>query len=192
MCQARYHRKRHIRVDRRGSVTEKKCSVHGLLDFAAFYDKCSLYPLAGIDKMMMYSTYSQKRRDGDIFRVDIPVSKDNIVDTFIDTTFSLSAKHRKSLAEILSGLFPGIGFFEEDREFLGLEPFVTDVAKKVQLRIGQYGVRQPYHLAVVSVRGEDSGADPADILEKGHYHMFPYGIDGRVRHLGELLPEIVE
>ena len=51
---------------------------------------------------------------------------------------------------------------------------------------------KPHHLAVGLVRVENTCPHPSNIFGEGHDQFFPDGIDGRVGHLCELLPEIVE
>ena len=60
------------------------------------------------------------------------------------------------------------------------------------MRVGQYGLRQPHHLAVRGIRGQYVGPHGTDILRETHHQLLADGVDGRVRHLCKLLAEIVE
>ena len=51
---------------------------------------------------------------------------------------------------------------------------------------------QTHHLTVGLVRHEDTRPHPADIFGQRHDQFLAYGVDGRVGHLGKLLPEVVE
>ena len=81
---------------------------------------------------------------------------------------------------------------KEHGQFLGLESLVSDIAEDVELRVGQHGLRQSYHLAVGGIGGEDVCAHGSDILCQTHHQILTNGIDGRVGDLGKLLTEIIE
>ena len=66
------------------------------------------------------------------------------------------------------------------------------MAEYVELVVRQNGLGESHHLAMVFVRSEDVHSDGSDILREGHHQIFAYGVDGRIRHLCELLAEIVE
>ena len=53
-------------------------------------------------------------------------------------------------------------------------------------------MRQTNHLTVGLIGVEDARAHTTDIFRKTHHQFLADGVDGRIRYLCKLLPEIVE
>ena len=116
------------------------------------------------------------------------VGEDDIVHPVVHRRFGFSA-------QVVQGFLQGgfsAGCLKCDRELHGVEAFIPDVAEDVQLRVGQHGMGQAHHLAVRLAGLQDVHAHGPDIFGERHDQFLADGVDGRVRHLGELLPEVVE
>ena len=120
--------------------------------------------------------------------VRFTVGQDNIVDAFIYTFFCLLAQRGNSFLQTVSSF----GSVVEHRKLYRFKSFVANVAKQIQLCIGQYGVIQSYHLAMLCIGSQDIHAYSSDIFGERHDQFFADRIDRRVGDLGKLLAEIVE
>ena len=181
-----------IRIDGRSSIAEQQGRMHGLADLAAFDDQGSLDALSDLYEMVVDGAHSQQRRYGGMCFVDTTVGEYDIVDAFVDTVAGLFAEVFNCVPEVGSSFLPIVGDLEKNRELYGREALVADVAEQVELGIRQYRMRQTDHLAVLAVRRQDSGTDPADVFVERHYCLLADRVDRRVGDLSELLAEVVE
>ena len=136
----------------------------------------------------MYGTDGEQRRYGRVVAVDVAVGEYDVVVAVIHAALRL-------LAQVVEGLaqpFLALGALEYDGQLHGVEALVAYVAEYVELRVGEYGVRQAHHLAVGLVGSEDACAHAAYVLAERHHQILAYGVDGRVGDLRELLAEVVE
>ena len=120
--------------------------------------------------------------------VDAAVGEDDVVVTLVDAVLGIMAEIVESFLESRLALAD----LEDYRQFYGVEAFVTDVAEDIQLGVRQDRMRQAHHLTVALVRVEDACAYASNIFRETHDEVLTYGVDGRVRHLCELLTEVVE
>ena len=162
--------------------------MHGLPYLAALHDERRLDALLRLDQVMVDGADGQQRRYGGMGFVKSPVAEDDVVDAAVHGRLGLAAEAVQGLLQ------PGLSlrFLEQDGQDLGVETLVADVAEHVELVVGQDRLGKADHLAVALVRGEDVHAHGADVLGKGHDEVLAYRVDGRVRHLGELLAEVIE
>ena len=166
--------------------------MHRLANLAAFHNQGRLHAFAGGNQVMMHGAHGQQGRDGRVGFVHVAVGQDNVVHPVVHTLFGLLEEALQGPAQVGGGIGGAGGAFEEHGQLNRVEALVADVAQQVQLRIGQDGMRQAHHLAVVFVRGQDTRSHASDIFEQRHDHLLADGVDGRVGHLCELLAEVVE
>ena len=162
--------------------------MHHLADLTALNDQSCLYTLTHIDEIMMDSTHCEQGGNSHMVAVGATVGEDNIVESVIDALLGFMTELVDSIVQADAAL-RGI---EEDGQLHGVKALVADVTKDVELRIGQDGMRQSYHLTVGLVGIEDTRTHTTDIFGERHDEILADGVDGRVGHLCELLTEIVE
>ena len=119
---------------------------------------------------------------------NVAVGKDDIVYALIHAGLSLLAQILECLTKTRLALF----YLKRHGEFLGLETFIPNIAKDIQLGVRQYGLGQTHHLTVGSIRGKDTRTYTTDILGEAHDEFLTDRVDGRVGYLCKLLTEIVE
>ncbi len=124
--------------------------------------------------------------------VDVAVREDDIVVSVVNTLLGVVAEAVDGLMETFAAHGRISGSLEGHAELAGVEAFIADVAKNVELSVGQNRVGQTHHLAVGLIRVENTCADASDILGQTHHEVLTDGVDGRVGDLGELLAEVVE
>ena len=180
--------KGHIRTQCRGTIAQQQCRMHGLAYLTAFHDEGGLHTLADADQIVMDGTYSQQRGDGGMRLVNIPVAEDDVVHSLVHTVLCLMTEIVQRLAQSFFSFLD----VEEYREFLCLESFVADVAKYIELGVGQHGLGQSHHLAVRGIWCQDVRTHSTNILRETHHQFLAYRVDGRVGHLCKLLTEVVE
>ena len=137
---------------------------------------------------MVYGADGKERRDRGMGFIHVLIAQDDVVHTVCDRLFRLLAKPVEGGFQS----FAASRHFEKHRQLDGFETFVADIAKNVQLCVGQYRMGEAHHLAMCFIRDEDVAPYGADIFCQAHNQFFTKRIDRRVRHLGELLAEIVE
>ena len=120
--------------------------------------------------------------------INVSIGENDVVVALIHAAFGLMTERVERFAK------PRLAFFalENHGQLNGVEALIAYVAQYVELRIGQYGVRQAHHLAVAFIRIEDAGTHSADVFGETHHQILTYGVDGGVGYLGKLLPEVVE
>ena len=182
------HGKGHVGVDGAGAVAQQEGGVHHLADFAALHHEGGLHTLLHAYQVVVHRADGQQRGDGRMGGIHVAVGQDEVVGPFRHRFFRPAAQFRQGFLQ--SGLAPACG--EEHRQLDGLEALVADVAEDIQLRVGQNGMRQAYHLAMALVGLEDVVAHGTDVLRQRHHQFLADGVDGRIGDLGELLAEIVE
>ena len=178
----------HIRAQCAGSIAQKQGGVHGLANFSALHDQRRLHAFAYGNQVMVYGADGQQRRDGGMLLVNVAVGENDVVHALVHAALGFVTEAVQRLLQSFRPLFR----IEEHGELLCLESLIADVAKNIQLRVGQDGLRQTHHLAVGGVGGQDVGAYSADVFGQRHDQLFTDGVDGGVRHLSKLLTEIVE
>ena len=141
---------------------------------------------------MVHGTHGEQRRDGDVLVIDVAVGEDDIVISVVNTLLGVVAQAVDGLVETLAAHGRISGSLKGHAEFACVEAFIADVAKNVELGVGQDGVGQTHHLAVGLVGVEDAGAHAADVLRETHHEVLTDGVDGRVGDLRELLAEVIE
>ena len=162
--------------------------MHHLAHLAGLYDKSRLDAFLDGDQVVVYGADGQERGNGRMCRIHILVAQDDVVYAVNDRLFGL-------FTELVQGgfqPFTALCCFEQHRELDGLEAFIADIAKNIQLCVCQYRMGEAYHFAMGLVRSQDIASYGADILRQAHHQLFAERVDRRVRHLCELLAEVVE
>ena len=183
-----YNGEGHVWTDGAGSIAKQQGGMHHLSYLAAFHDDGGLDALAHGDKIMVYGADSEKRRNGSVLAVDVAVGENDIVYALIHALFCFPAQIVKGAAKTAFAFL----HIEEHRQLHGVESLVADIAKQVELGIGEHRLWQAHHLAVALVRCKDSATHPTDVFCKRHYQLLTDWVDGRVGDLCELLTEIIE
>ena len=182
------HGESHIRVDGACTVAQQQRGVHNLANLAALNNQSRLHTFLNRHQIMVDGAHRQKRRNGRVTFVDIPIGQDDIVDAAVNRLFGAAAKVGKSLAHTLAAF----RFLEDDRQLFGVEALVADVAKGVEFCVGEHRLRQTHHFAVRLVWCQNVHSNGADVLRERHYKFLADWVDWRVGNLRKLLAEIVE
>ena len=162
--------------------------MHHLANLATLHNQRRLHALAHRNQVVVNSRYGQKGGNGGVLLIEVTICEDDVVYTLIDARLSPMAQ----VIERLAQAFLTTCNLKQHGEFLGLEPFITDVTEYVELCVGQNRLWQTHHLTVRRIGCQDIGSHSANILRQRHHQFLADGIDGGVRHLSELLAEIIE
>ena len=134
----------------------------------------------------MHGAYSEERGNGGFCCIRIAVGEDEEVG---------AGFHRKIcfFANALDGVFePSFRIVDVKQalDFMHPEAVQLDVANFLHLCVGEHRMVQP-QLAAVLRRFVQDIARAAQQRGQGHDRPFPNRVDGRVAHLGKLLPEVM-
>ena len=162
--------------------------MHHLARLGRLDDKGYLRTLAHVYQIVVYGRQGQQRRNGGMLGIDAAVTQHDIVDTVVNSLFGHAA-------QLLDGRLDALGTarrIEQHGQRLSVETLVAKVAQYVEFRIRYDGARQLHHLAVLLRGVEYIAAHGTDVARYRHHELLAQGIHGRVCHLCELLPEVVE
>ena len=114
----------HVRADGTCTIAKQQGHMHRLAYLTALHDQRRLHPLAHADEVMMHGAHGQQRWDGCMLVIDVTVSEDDVVHTFIHACLSGMAE----VVESRSQPFLASLHIKEHRQFLGLESLIPYVA----------------------------------------------------------------
>ena len=136
--------------------------------------------------MVVHGAYSEERGNGGFRCIRIAVGEDEEVGAGLHGKIGL-------LANALDGVFEArlrIVDVKEALDFMHPESVQLDVADFLHFRVGEHRMVQP-QLTAVLCRFVQDIARAAQQRGQGHDRPFPNRVDGRVAHLGKLLPEVM-
>ncbi|MBG9887289.1 hypothetical protein ABE10_12290, partial [Bacillus toyonensis] len=180
---------RQIRIDRRRAVADQGGDVMHLAHVAGFDDQAHFHPVLVADQMVVDGRDHQERRDRHEVLVRVSIGEDDELRALCDRIVNLRAHLRQPL---LHRVRAGIEVVEAlDRRTGPPGQGPIDVSDLRELVIVDDREVQRHAAGVLGSRCQQValGAEPEP--QAGH-DLFADGVQGRVRHLGELLDEVVE
>ena len=182
------HGKRHVRIDGAGTIAQEQCRVHHLAYLATLHHQCCFHAFLNADEVVVHRAHGEQGGDDGMVFIGSSVAENDVVHSVVNALLRLAAQVCQRLLQ--SRASPAV--LKEHGQLHCLKTFVTNVAEDVELAVVEHGVRQAHHLAMAGIGHEDVHPHRADILCERHHQLLAYRVDGRVRHLSELLAEIVE
>ena len=173
-----------VGVDGAGAVAQQGREVVDLPRLGALEDEGEGGGLLGADQVLAHRRHRQQAGDGDVVLVDAAVGQDDDVGPVL-----IGAVHLQK--DPVDGLFQAGVLVIGDGDGGHLEAGDLHLPDLEQVGLGQDGVMDLQHLAVLGAVLQQVAVG-ADVDAGGGDHLLPYGVDGRVGHLGEHLLEVAE
>ncbi len=173
-----------IRIDGAGTIAQKRCKVVDKARLAAFQNQSHGRALAGAHQIFGHRPHRQQAGNGNVIFVDLPVGQDQNIRPVPVCPVNV---HEQPVDGLLQG---GI-FIVADGNRLHLEPRHIHGLDAKKVRFRKNGVVDFQHLAVIRLLLQQVALGTG-VDRGGGNDLLPEGVNGRVRHLGEHLLEVVK
>ncbi len=160
--------KRHVRVDDRGAVAEKKGEVHNFTSVASFYNNANLHTLFGLNEVVVNGSYGEKRWHRSHIGRYVAVAQNDIV---LLSVYSHFCGHTHVVQSVLE-TYAAAAFREEHRNGDMSELAALAVLNFCEVGIADNRTLETEGTALERLFGEEVAGDRATVVGEAHYETF--------------------